>query len=354
MNILTSKMGKLEHPIIQGGMGVGISLGELAGAVAREGCMGVISMVNIGYREDDFYRNPFEANKRAFKKELLKARDIAKGKGMVAVNIMAALSRFSDFVELAVKEKVDAVIVGAGLPLNLPSLVETKDVLIAPIVSSRKALDLIMRTWKKKYDRLPDFVVLEGKEAGGHLGFKEKDFDDDEKNLENLTIDLVDYLKGVKEKYDLQIPLFVGGSVFDNEDLKKYNALGATGLQIGSRFIATEECDASIGLKEMIIDNNSENLSVFISPVGMPGRGIENNFIRRVKGERVPSKSCVDCIKKCNPKVTPYCISDALISAAKGDKENGLFFCGANIDRINKMSTVKEVISDILGKTEDV
>ena len=340
---------QLKYPIIQGGMGVGVSLGKLAGTVAREGCMGIISMVNIGYKENDFYKNTMEANQRALSKELAKARKISDGKGIIGVNIMAALTDFSELVKCAVKEKVDAIIVGAGLPTNLPQLVDTRDVLIAPIVSSKKALDLLIRTWKKKYDRLPDFVVLEGSKAGGHLGFKPEQIDNEEFSLENLTKSISEYLKEVQEKYNFSIPLFVGGSVFGNEDFKKYRALGATGVQVGTRFIATEECDASDGFKEMIIDSTPDDIEVFISPVGMPGRGIRNSFIERVKRERVPTTACVRCVKRCIPSETPYCISDALINAAKGDKENGLFFCGSYVDKINSIKTVKEVIKDIVG-----
>ncbi len=348
-----TKIGKkhLKYPIIQGGMGVGVSLGRLAGTVAKEGCMGLLSMVNIGYREDDFYKNPLEANKRAFSKELKKAREISEGNGIVGVNIMAALNDFSELVKCAVKEKVDAIVVGAGLPTNLPELVDTKEVLIAPIISSKKALDLIIRTWKKKYDRLPDFVVLEGSQAGGHLGFKDDQIGAEEYSLENLTKSVVEYLKEVKEKYSYNIPLFVGGTISGNEDFEKFRKLGATGVQVGTRFIATEECDADEAFKELIVNSTSDDIEVFRSPVGMPGRGVRNKFIERVKKERVPTTGCVRCVKRCVPAETPYCISDALINAAKGNVDEGLFFCGGDVDNINEIKTVKEVISDLVGNS---
>ncbi|NLJ78340.1 MAG: nitronate monooxygenase [Tissierellia bacterium] len=337
----------IEYPIIQGGMGVGISLGRLSGAVAREGAMGTISMVNTGYKEKDFYRNTLEANRRGFKRELELARRLSQGKGLVGVNIMVVLNQYEELVRQAVEEKVDYIISGAGLPLNLPELVGDEDILIAPIVSSLRALKLINRIWSKKYNRLPDFVVLEGKGAGGHLGYKRDELEGG-KGLEELTVEIAEYLK------DKEIPLFVAGSVFDGYDLRKYRGLGATGVQIGTRFIGTYECDADERFKDLIINSGKEDLVIIDSPVGIPGRAIMNNFLREIEVERKPSERCINCLKTCNPKTTQFCISDALINAVKGNIDEGLIFAGSNVDRVEKKVSVKSIIESIIEEYGEI
>lgn len=337
----------LDFPLIQGGMGIGVSLGRLAGTVAREGCMGTISMVGIGYREENYYKDDLEANKTAFRKELAKAREIAKGKGIIAVNIMAALTDYKEMAMFAAKEKVDAIISGAGLPLDLPKLVEGTETLIAPIVSSKRALELIIRTWEKRYHRTPDFIVVEGPAAGGHLGFKEEEVEDPKFSLKEILKEIIPFHKEVQEKLGKRIPLFGAGSVFDGCELREIVDMGCDGAQIGSRFIATEECDVADEFKNLIVNSKKEDVELFMSPVGMIARGVRNEFIERVKGERVPSKHCIDCLKPCNPATTQYCISDALSLSAKGDVQNGLVFCGSNVDRIDRIRTVKDIIDEI-------
>lgn len=339
--------GELEIPVIQGGMGVGVSLGNLAGSVAREGAMGTISMVDIGYREEDFYRNTRNANIRAFNKELEKARKISEGRGMIATNIMAAITDYKEMVKAAVKAKVDAIVVGAGLPLDLPSLVDTKEISIAPIISSVRALKLVVRNWTNKYDRTPDFVVLEGKDAGGHLGFKEEEINSKDYSLENRVREVVEYLDDLKTKIGYKIPLFVGGSVFDGNDLNKLQGWGADGIQIGTRFIATEECDVNEGFKNIIVEAKEEDIVLLKSPVGLPARAVNTKLVKKMLEERVPSKRCINCLKTCNPRTTEFCISDALISSAQGDRENGLFFCGSLAGRITEITTVKKIFDEI-------
>ncbi len=342
----------LDFPLIQGGMGIGVSLGRLAGTVAREGCMGVISMVGIGYREENYYKDDLAANKEAFRKELAKAREIAKGKGIIAVNIMAALTDYKEMAVFAAKEKVDAIISGAGLPLDLPKLVEGTETLIAPIVSNKRALELIIRTWEKRYHRAPDFIVVEGPDAGGHLGFKEEEAEDPKFKLKEILRDILPFHKELQAKLGKRIPLFGAGSIFDGCELKEIVNMGCDGAQIGSRFIATEECDVSQEFKDLIVKSREEDVELFMSPVGMIARGIRNEFIDRVKGERVPSKHCIDCLKPCNPATTKYCISDALTRSVQGDVENGVVFCGSNVDRIDSIRTVKEVIDEIKEEFE--
>lgn len=337
----------IEIPIIQGGMGVGISLGRLSGAVAREGAMGTISMVNIGYREDDFYTNTLEANKRGFKNQLDLAKKIAGGRGLIGVNIMVAANQYEELVKEAVKEKVDYIISGAGLPLNLPKLVDNEEILISPIVSSLKALKLINKVWWKKYNRLPDFVVLEGSGAGGHLGFKKEEIQSG-KSLEELTRELSDYLRTIEIQEGKIIPLFVAGSVYDGYDLKKYRELGATGIQIGTRFIGSHECDADIRYKEFIIASREKDLTIIDSPAGLPGRVIRNNFLGEIEKSRRPSKKCINCLRTCDPKTTQFCISDALINSVKGNIHDGLIFAGSNLNRVTEFVSVKNIIDEIV------
>ena len=338
---------ELTIPVIQGGMGVGISLGGLSGAVAKEGGMGTISIVGIGYREEDFYKNNIEANTRAFSKELKKAREIAQGNGIIAVNIMYALTDFQAMVKAAVKEKIDAIVVGAGLPLDLPSFVDDKNIMIAPIISSARALKLIIRNWTKKYNRYPDFVVLEGKDAGGHLGFKKEEIENENYSLEEITKEVVEYLNELKDKIQYKIPLFVGGSFFDGNDLNLVQSWGADGIQMGTRFIATVECDASEDFKKMVLNAEKDDIVLLHSPVGLPARGIKNEFIERIARERVPSKRCINCLKTCNPRTTDFCISDALINSVKGETEKGLFFSGSLAHRITEITTVHKIFEEI-------
>lgn len=338
----------IKYPIIQGGMGAGISLGNLSGAVARQGGMGTISTVGIGYREEDFYKNPREANERAFIKELETAREIAQGQGLVGVNIMASINEYEEDARRAAKHGVDFIISGAGLPLNLPELVG-RDVLIAPIVSSLKALKLIIRVWSKRYDRYPDFLILEGQDAGGHLGFKASELDKGF-SLEDTLEEILAYL----EEEELDIPVFVAGSVYDGYDLKKYRELGATGLQIGSRFIATEEADVHENFKNLIVDSTSEDLIIINSPAGLPARAVRNKFVDSLGGERQPSKRCINCLKTCDPATTEFCISDVLVASAKGDMDSGLVFAGSNIDRINKIVKVSDIFEEIMKEYEEI
>ena len=328
-------------PIIQGGMGVGVSLSNLAGEVALNNGIGTISAVNVGYREKDFYKDPLGSNLNALKNEIKKAKEISKGNGLIAVNIMTVLNDFDDLVKTASNEKVDLIICGAGLPLNLPKLVD-ENILIAPIVSSARAFNLIAKTWLKKYNRLPDIVIVEGPLAGGHLGFKEKD----------LNLELSEIVKEVKEsveifenEYGKKIYIFAAGGIRNKFDRESVISSGADGIQVGTPFIATHQCDVSVAFKETIINSSDNDIKIIQSPVGMIARAIDNDFIKKTKN-RIPSRRCINCIKTCNPSTTPYCIKDALNDSAKGDM--GLVFSGSNIDEINSLKEVKEVIDSLM------
>lgn len=339
----------LEFPLIQGGMGVGVSLGRLAGSVMQEGCMGVISCAHPGYYKDDFRKNSKQSNIEGIFEQVKIARDLSKGKGLLGVNIMVASKDYATYVKASIESKVDAIISGAGLPLDLPSYKEDSDVLLAPIVSSAKAAELICKVWDKRYNYIPDFMVIESSEAGGHLGFKLDDLVNKTCDSLNTIIKSVrEIIKPFEEKYNYRIPLFGAGGVYDGMDMADVISSGGDGVQIGTRFIATKECDASDVFKHMIVECKKEDIGLVKSPSGFPGRGIRSEFIKNTEAiGNIWVKTCIGCIKPCNPKDTPYCITDALISSVKGDKENGLFFAGSNAYRINKIVSVKELIDEI-------
>ncbi len=274
-------------PVIQGGMGVGVSLSGLAGAVAAAGGVGVISTAQIGYRDPDFARNPIESNLKAVGAEIKKARELAAG-GIIGVNIMVATRRYEDYVRAAAAAGVDLIISGAGLPMTLPELAGSAK--IAPIVSSRKALGVIAKHWKKKYDRKPDLVVVEGPLAGGHLGFSKEDIDAYTVTKEK------DYDAEIREIIaladELEVPVVVAGGVYEQKDLAHYLAMGAKGVQLATRFVTTRECDASDAYKQAYLDAKKEDIVIVKSPVGMPGRAIHNAFLDKVQAGEIGRASC--------------------------------------------------------------
>ncbi|MDF9824711.1 nitronate monooxygenase [Breznakia sp. PF5-3] len=353
VNELKRNDKKLSFPLIQGGMGVGVSLSGLAGAVMKEGCMGVISAAHPGYRKETFRLDSIKANCDAIIEEVKKAKEIACGKGLLGINIMAASKDYIAYVKAAVKAKVDAIISGAGLPLDLPSYVDDESILLAPIVSSGKAARLICKIWDKRHHVTPDFIVIEGSEAGGHLGFKRDDLLDDTcESLEKIYADVKTELKPYQDKYQKDIPVFVAGGIYDGEDIAKYIKMGADGVQMGTRFIATNECDAALAFKQMVVDSTMENIEIVQSPTGFPGRGIMNSFMKRTKERgNVTIKKCLDCLTPCNPSDTPYCISEALIQAVQGNVENGLVFVGSNAHRVQEIVSVKHLIDELKLET---
>lgn len=339
-------------PIIQGGMGVGVSRSRLASAVANEGGIGILSAAQMGFMESDFETDNLKANIRGMKKEIQKARTISPN-GIIGINIMVAMSNYEELVKAALEEKIDLIISGAGLPMALPGLVKGSTTKVAPIVSSGKAAGVILKSWDKKYGFTPDLVVVEGPEAGGHLGFKPEELTGEEHpKLEDLIIDVIKAIKPFEEKYDKKIPVIAAGGIYTGEDIARFLKLGCSGVQIATRFVATEECDADINYKMAYINSKKEDITIIKSPVGLPGRAIKNNFINVVKEDRIPVKRCYNCLKTCEVKNTPYCISKALIEAVNGNVENGLIFSGSNAYKIEKIVTVKELIHELVEETE--
>lgn len=355
---VTIRGKRLPVPILQGGMGVGISLDGLAGAVAACGGMGTISTALCGFMEPDFDQHPREANLRVLERQVRRAKELAKGAGLVAVNAMVATSQYADSVRTALRAGADAIVCGAGLPKDLPAIaaeVPESGAALAPIVSGGRAAGLICKLWDKHYSRVPDFVVLEGPLAGGHLGFSREDTLEAQagrpKSLSDLLREVLDALAPFKEKYGRDIPVFVAGGVKDGAEMARYMEEGAAGVQFATRFIATKECDASDGYKQRLLAAKPEDITIVQSPVGMPGRALRSPLMERVEfGVQPRPDRCIKCLVPCDYKTTPYCISKALIVARNGDWENGLFFCGANAGEVNRLSTVREQMEQIMNE----
>ncbi|SJZ47698.1 NAD(P)H-dependent flavin oxidoreductase YrpB, nitropropane dioxygenase family [Pilibacter termitis] len=339
-------------PLIQGGMGIGISLSRLAGTVAKEGGIGILSTAQIGYRRDDFEKNSLRSNWQAIKEEFDEAKRIAKG-GIVGFNIMVAQFQYEKIVQRCVEIGADVIISGAGLPVNLPELVEGSKTKIAPIVSSAKGAKVLLKTWAKRYNRTADFVVIEGPKAGGHLGFKADDIQSAIENMDNEVKKIVEIVKEYAETFKEKVPVIFAGGVFTQEDIQHYLSLGCDGVQMATRFVATEECDAPDDFKERYINAKEEDVKIIKSPVGLPGRAIHNSFYERIQTQTpIPIEKCRNCLsyKHCDRKTIPYCISEFLLKAVNHDTENALLFAGANVYRVNEITTVKKLIDELFDR----
>lgn len=340
-----------KYPIMQGGMGVGVSLHNLAGNVSKEGGIGIISTADIGYQEEDFKTNPLKANLRAIGKEIKKARQIAGEDKILGVNIMVAMKNYAEIAKECVKQKIDLIISGAGIPKELPEYIKGTKTKIAPIVSSLRCCKLIVKHWINKYNYVPDMIVIEGTEAGGHLGFKPEELQEKNKpKLEDITVDVVNYIKEVEKETGKEIPVISAGGIWDGKDIKKFLNLGATGVQMATRFVATNECDASEEFKQAYIKAKKEDIKIIKSPVGMPGRAIYNSFIKKTETQKSKIEKCYNCIKTCDIKNTPYCITKALINAVKGNLEEALIFCGSNVDKIKEIVPVKILMNELVSE----
>ena len=364
------KIGTLtaNYPVIQGGMGVGISLSSLAGAVAKAGGIGIISTAQIGFKRPEFEKNPLEANLKAIHDELAKARKLAP-EGIIGFNIMVATKEYGQYVKEAVKAGADVIISGAGLPIDMPKFVseaeettvENRRTMLAPIVSSAKSAMVICRMWDRKHKTAPDFVVIEGPCAGGHLGFSKEQLtalgaDTDcvsktykQKEYEREIREIMKTVKGFAEKYKKDIPIIVAGGIYDHYDVVRQMELGVDGVQAATRFVTTEECDADLAYKQAYLQANEDDIVIVKSPVGMPGRAIKNKFLERVQEGKIPVKKCFGCLEHCNPAETPYCITRALMNAANGNIDDALLFCGSNVYRSKSIETVPEVMKELCG-----
>ena len=334
-------------PIIQGGMGIGISLSKLASAVANMGGVGIISTVGIGLTGKQNNLGWKKGNIEGVRQEIRKAREMTSG--VLGVNIMTVLTDFSEMVKTSIDEGIDIIFSGAGLPLDLPSyLREGMKTKLVPIVSSGRAANIIAQKWQQNYNYLPDAFVVEGPKAGGHLGFKANALEEVSNTLENLVAEVVKVANEIKEKFNKEIPVIAAGGIFNGKDIMEIMKQGASAVQLGTRFVATEECDASEEFKQAVVDAKEADIQIIKSPVGMPGRTIFNKLLQEARdGERRPSVCKHNCIRSCNPKTTLYCISDALHSAFKGNLKDGFAFVGSNAGRVKRISTVKEIFVEL-------
>ncbi len=344
------KIGNLEinPPIIQGGMGVRVSRAGLAAAVANEGCVGVIASVGLGDYENTPKSGFVEVCDDALRYEIRKARSLSNG--VIGVNVMVVLSNYEDLVKVCVEEKVDLIICGSGLPLDLPKLINGADIKLIPIVSSARALNIIYRKWKQNYNKVPDAVILEGPLAGGHLGYSYDDLASEKYTLEQLVTELVAFVGTLEE----DIPVIAAGGIFDGNDIAKFLKLGASGVQMATRFVCTDECDVHIDFKNMYINAKKEDITIINSPVGLPGRALKNEFVKRIMdGETIPFKCPHHCLRSCNPRTAPYCIARVLGDASKGLLDNSFVFAGANAYRCNEIVSVKTLINQLKEELVD-
>ncbi len=343
----------LTLPIIQGGMGVGISLSNLASAVATEGGMGVIAANGIGMIEPDYYSDGKAANIRALHSEIRRAR--SKSSGLIGINIMVAAKDFQQLLDVAIEEKVDALFMGAGLPIkDIPvARIRAANVLVVPIVSSGRAAELIFKYWQKNYHDIPDAVVVEGPLAGGHLGFKAEKLQDADQALEVLVPQVIIALEQFEKKFDKKIPVIAAGGIYSGEDILRFLQLGAQGVQMATRFVATEECDADIRFKEAYVACSAEDIVIIKSPVGLPGRAIRNLFLdNTAAGIRNVKRCAWRCLEQCDIQHADYCISAALDNARQGLLDQGFAFCGANAHRIKEIVPVPALFNSLKHEYE--
>jgi nitronate monooxygenase len=337
-------------PIIQGGMGVGVSLSGLAAAVASQGGIGVIATAGIGMLEKDFFTNFLAANTRALQKQIRRARALSPG--LLGVNIMVALTNFGELVKTALDEDIDVIFAGAGLPFDLPRYLRGHDrTKLVPIVSSGRAAKIIAKRWMERYGYVPDAIVVEGPRAGGHLGFKPEQLDDPAYALERILADVLAETTPLAAKAGRPVPVIAGGGIYTGADLHKFLCLGAAGVQMATRFVTTHECDASSAFKEAYLEATPEDLRIIQSPVGMPGRAIRNRFLDAVgAGEKMPFTCPYHCISTCEYTHSPYCIALALINAQRGRMDHGFAFAGANAHRATEIVSVQALVETLLAE----
>ena len=338
----------INPPIIQGGMGVRVSRANLASAVANEGCAGVIASVGLGDYEHSPGSDFEEVNRIALKTEIRKARQMTSG--VIGVNAMVALSNYESLVHVCVEENVDMIISGAGLPLHLPYYTAGTNIQLVPIVSSVRSLKLIHRKWMKDYNRCPDAVIVEGMKAGGHLGYSPEQLEQQKPTLEETIAEVLEFTRQLPKP----IPVIAAGGIFSGQEMRHCLNAGAAGLQMATRFVCTEECDANIKFKQAYVNAGAEDITLINSPVGLPGRVIRNAFVEKInKGHTIPFKCKYRCLRTCNPLTAPYCIAEVLASASKGQMDQAFAFAGSNAWRCSEIVSVKQLIQNIMQEYEN-
>jgi NAD(P)H-dependent flavin oxidoreductase YrpB (nitropropane dioxygenase family) len=341
---------EIKIPIIQGGMGVRISTASLVSAVTNYGAAGTISSVGLGDGRPDHKTNYPKASREGLKEQIQQTKKLTSG--VFGINAMVALSNYEDLIKAAVNEGVHFIASGAGLPLKLPEFTEGSSVKLLPIISSSRAADIVIKTWKKRYNRLPDAVIVEGPLAGGHLGFKFGELIDKKTDtLENITKGVVSLVNGYEKEYKTKIPVIAGGGILTGKDIARFLRLGVSGVQIATPFVTTYECSVADAFKQAYLYAKEADVLIIKSPVGMPGRAIRTKLIDRVaNGKKIPIDCTYKCLKSCNPEAAPYCIAEALLNAAAGNLDNAVVFCGADVVKINKIVSVNELLDELVNE----
>lgn len=350
MELPKLRIGNLiaDVPIVQGGMGVRVSLASLATAVANEGGIGTISSIGLG--DLKLSGREFEARSReALIREVKKAKELTSG--LLAVNVMGALSNAADLVRAAIEGGIQIIVFGAGLPMKLPAIAGDPDVNLVPVISSSRVAKLIMRAWKKQYDRCVDAFIIEGPLAGGHLGYSREQLDHpDDCSLEKQMPEVLEAIKPYEDDFGRKIPIIAAGGIYDGQDMERMLSLGAAGVQLGTRFVCTTECGASPEFKQAYLDAEEEDIAIVQSPVGLPGRAIANRFLKNVEEKgRQKFKCSFQCLTTCKIKEAKYCIAQALLNSVSGDVDHGLIFCGKNAYRLDKIISVKALFQELLA-----
>ncbi len=352
MEIPKLRIGSItaDIPILQGGMGVRVSLSSLSAAVANTGGIGTIASVGLGdinAGKDDFER----VSRESLVEEIRKAKSLTDGH--LAVNVMGVLSNADDMIKAAVREGIKIIIYGAGLPMKLPALVQDPSVNLIPIVSSARVARLILQSWDKRHARIPDALILEGPLAGGHLGFSMEQLQEPEKySLEILLPEVLETIKPFEDKYGKKIPVITAGGIFTGKDIARMLSIGASGVQMATRFVCTDECGVSQEFKQAYLDATEEDIVIIKSPVGMPGRAIRNKFLKDIEIKKLKVTCPYRCLTLCKVSEAKYCIALALLNSYFGDVDRGLIFCGKNAYRINEIVKVKDLIAGLLAELQ--
>ena len=349
MNIkpLTINGKVVKFPIIQGGMGIRISLNKLATACMNSGIVATISAAQPGFLRKNFKTDPITENKAALKSEIEIIRQ-SNPNGILGVNLMHAGNNYADYCTFLAQQDIDFIVSGAGLPVDLPEYIKGTKVKGAFITSSARAVKLLLKSWDRRYSYMPEFIVCEGPLAGGHLGFSKEDFESgDVESLECIVATTLEIVKPYEEKYGIHIPVIAAGGIHDGKDIAKMIKAGADGVQMATRFIGTYECDASDEYKQMLLDSTEEDMVRVVSPAGLPGRAVRNLLTRTLESRNLKVNYCVDCLKTCKKKGIPYCITEQLGNSASGDK-NGLIFTGAKGYLVKKLDTVENIVNELI------
>ena len=332
--------------IYQGGMGIGVSMSRLAAAVAICGGTGIISATEPGYNEKDYLTNTFEANKRALVRNIREALEAVKdagGKGAIGINILCTADNYEEYVNAALEAGVQVIVSGGGVPTALPGICKDADVKLIPVVSSARAASVIIRNWAKKYNRAPDAIIFEGPMAGGNLGFKEEQMGRAQENFYKTIVEIKDETANFAE-----CRLIVGGGVFSRQDAEKVLACGADGVQMGSRFVTTVECDAQEAYKQAYLNCKESDIITVKGMGGRVDRVLNNRFAERIQTECIPIASCNGCILTCEREEARFCLKEALIKAVNGDIKNGLIFCGGKAWKADRIETVKDIFDEFI------